>query len=182
MTDNIPKEDNESPQTKEINVLKPMLLGGMLLFIAAAGYMLKQSVDAARERARRADCAGNFRQIGLGLHMYSGDHQERFPTDLKDVMPYVKQTELFVCPSDTHNFIGKPQPHEVGRYGSYFYIAGLSEADDSDRIHMFDAPWNHEGAGGNILYVGGYVQWVPMKTTDGSEGYWDYLDSKGFNS
>lgn len=70
----------------------------------------------ARENARRASCLSNMKQIGLGVQMYTQDFDERVVSYryLKNgssstyygwqvaLMPYVKSTQLFVCPSATY--------------------------------------------------------------------------------
>jgi prepilin-type N-terminal cleavage/methylation domain-containing protein/prepilin-type processing-associated H-X9-DG protein len=74
----------------------------------------------ARENARRASCQSNLKQIGLGLMQYTQDYDERMPifvADIpknstpsdymadafsdpwQDIQPYVKNTQIFVCPS-----------------------------------------------------------------------------------
>jgi len=77
----------------------------------------------AREKARTASCQSNLKQIGLAIKMYTNDWDERLPgwgcrvaQPLSDydpnaepvwpdmhpflrIFPYVKNRELFICPS-----------------------------------------------------------------------------------
>ncbi len=71
----------------------------------------------ARENARRANCASNLKQIGLGIMQYTQDYDERMPFQASatfntftvpsgsdtsyfyKLQPYVKSWELFRCPS-----------------------------------------------------------------------------------
>jgi prepilin-type N-terminal cleavage/methylation domain-containing protein len=56
----------------------------------------------ARENARRASCLSNLKQIGLGWMMYTQDYDELTPiynSWTKNLQPYVKSGQLFVCPS-----------------------------------------------------------------------------------
>lgn len=63
----------------------------------------------ARENARRASCLSNLKQLGLGVMMYTQDYDDTYPiaTDTSRVFwmlliyPYVKNSQLFVCPSNT---------------------------------------------------------------------------------
>lgn len=65
----------------------------------------------ARENARRSSCQSNLKQIGLGFMQYSQDYDEKFPlarpgaagTATWDVslQPYLKSTQILVCPSDS---------------------------------------------------------------------------------
>ena len=74
----------------------------LLVVIAIIGIlaaMLLPAVSKARERGRRADCGGNLHQIGLLLHMYSLDHDEKFPSQLKSMASYADQPRLYICKS-----------------------------------------------------------------------------------
>lgn len=75
----------------------------------------------ARENARRSSCINNLKQIGLAVMQYTQDYDENYPihanstspnigfvingmtttstTWIKGIMPYVKSTQVFVCPS-----------------------------------------------------------------------------------
>jgi prepilin-type N-terminal cleavage/methylation domain-containing protein/prepilin-type processing-associated H-X9-DG protein len=68
----------------------------------------------ARENARRASCQSNQKQIALGITMYVQDYDETFPPHYpagftpayagqwENVSePYVKSTQLYICPSDS---------------------------------------------------------------------------------
>lgn len=63
----------------------------------------------ARESSRRAACASNLKQIGMGLLQYAQDNDERLPVlrsnTLRDypltlIQPYVKSYDVLKCPSD----------------------------------------------------------------------------------
>ena len=75
----------------------------LLVVIAIIGIlagMLLPAIAAARERARRTSCMSNMRQIGLGMRMYSSDHDEAFPGSLYDVHKYIyEKAKLLRCPS-----------------------------------------------------------------------------------
>jgi prepilin-type N-terminal cleavage/methylation domain-containing protein/prepilin-type processing-associated H-X9-DG protein len=65
----------------------------------------------ARENARRASCQSNLKQIGLGIQQYTQDFDEKYPllqetsalgsgiTYVTAIQPYVKSSQLFICPS-----------------------------------------------------------------------------------
>lgn len=89
----------------------------LLVVIAIVGVLialLLPAVQAARSASRRAQCANNMRQIGLGFHQYCDAHQGRFPLmqhdiDEKDVpktwiyalAPYMESVEAIrLCPED----------------------------------------------------------------------------------
>ena len=166
------RAEPQSAKRRQINI--PILI--ILAIGLCSSATIIHQTNTARERARRADCAGNFRQIGMSLHMYSGDHREKFPDNLHVLQPYLKQPMLFQCPSTDWRSTPRVTFSNAHLHGSYFYVAGLNEySADSDMVHMFDDPRSHGKEGGNILYVGGYVQWAP------EDHFWHILEVSGIS-
>lgn len=95
----------------------------VIAIIAILAAILFPVFAKAREKARQSSCQSNLKQIGLALMQYSQDYDERFPlagngTDdaniavtvsgwrgwvSNTIAPYVKNTQLFACPSDSTN-------------------------------------------------------------------------------
>ena len=86
----------------------------VIAIIAILAAILFPVFARARENARRASCSSNLKQIGLGLMQYSQDYDEKQPlggsntwnnteqlTWRQLIQPYVKSTQLFVCPSNS---------------------------------------------------------------------------------
>lgn len=99
----------------------------LLVVIAIIGVlaaMLLPALQKARESARRAVCSSNLKQISLGLHMFAGEHDEKFPCGDENgtsmIVPsptdpglasvkgsfrrlnpdYIKPFKTYICPSN----------------------------------------------------------------------------------
>jgi len=90
----------------------------VIAIIAILAAILFPVFARAREKARQASCMSNLKQIMLGSLMYAQDYDEKFhgwvtwcwndpahidPSNPVKVMPYIKNAQLFVCPSATLN-------------------------------------------------------------------------------
>jgi prepilin-type N-terminal cleavage/methylation domain-containing protein/prepilin-type processing-associated H-X9-DG protein len=96
----------------------------VIAIIAILASILFPVFSKARERARAATCVSNMKQIGIGMSMYTQDYDEFLPepglqgvfrnagnTGLGQlfmgvqpfhlaIQPYVKNYQVFACPSD----------------------------------------------------------------------------------
>lgn len=89
----------------------------VIAIIALLAAILFPVFGRARENARRSTCQSNFKQLGLGMMQYKQDYDERFPASRlgtpacpflglswgSAVMPYIQNSQVFKCPSDTRN-------------------------------------------------------------------------------
>jgi prepilin-type N-terminal cleavage/methylation domain-containing protein/prepilin-type processing-associated H-X9-DG protein len=145
----------------------------VIAIIAILASILFPVFSRAREKARQTACLSNLKQLGLALQMYAGDYDGYLPmadnqpamtgqTSPVDVLnPYVKNTQIWRCPSDKTNCWKD--------YGlSYDYCMGallhlsLSIDDPSyDPVKSwifcdFDSTWHTKGS--NCLYLDGHVK------------------------
>ncbi len=87
----------------------------VIAIISILAAILFPVFASARERARAASCASNLRQLGMAVQMYLSDNDDRFPpgivivpgpvgpyavTSMSLLMPYTRNWQVAVCPSD----------------------------------------------------------------------------------
>jgi len=94
----------------------------VIAIIAILAAILFPVFARAREKARQASCQSNLKQLMLAYIMYASDYDEHFPTDWVTaaggapwtnrytwramIFPYVKNLQLFTCPSCTYDYAG----------------------------------------------------------------------------
>jgi prepilin-type N-terminal cleavage/methylation domain-containing protein/prepilin-type processing-associated H-X9-DG protein len=105
----------------------------VIAIIAILAAILFPVFAQAREKARQAACISNVRQMGLAVAMYAQDY-EAYPLHSSPVTtvprtrwpdyiyPYVRNEQLFICPSAPLQIFGKRWAHDQSkRYGGYGY-------------------------------------------------------------
>lgn len=132
---------------RAFTLIEILVVVAVLAILAA---LLFPVFSRARENARRTSCASNLKQIGIGLLQYVGDYDDKMPRSFfgqfKDttvvhykwmdaIYPYVKNTDLFLCPCDTgakYRYSGDMGPTESSeKYGSYGQNGAYRDADDN---------------------------------------------------
>ncbi len=117
----------------------------VIAIIAILAAILFPVFARARENARKATCQSNLKQIGAGLMMYIQDFDEKMPQGYRYVgadwyswahciYPYVKNDNLFACPSDrTLTFVNTVlNDGTTGGYGYNDNLYGRSQAELTD--------------------------------------------------
>jgi prepilin-type N-terminal cleavage/methylation domain-containing protein/prepilin-type processing-associated H-X9-DG protein len=90
----------------------------VIAIIAILAAILFPVFAKAREKARQASCLSNLKQLGLAFMQYAQDYDERFPpstggyesTSIKwwdRIYPYVKNNQVYSCPSASGAGAGK---------------------------------------------------------------------------
>ncbi len=103
----------------------------------------------ARENARKTSCASNMKQLSLGMLQYVQDYDEYFPPQnaggaafSQVVQPYVKSTQMMVCPSNPNNAIVARDPLPAttarGAYPAIMTSYAVTGSGFSSRIGVLD--------------------------------------------
>lgn len=99
-------------RTKRAQAFTLVELLVVIAIIALLAAILFPAFSRARENARRSSCLSNMKQIGLGIAQYTQDYDERLPFSgttasggwwPNRISSYVKNTQIFTCPSFTNN-------------------------------------------------------------------------------
>lgn len=86
----------------------------VIAIIAILASILFPVFARARENARRASCLSNEKQLGLAALQYAQDQDERlfghfsgspYFTWMERLQPYMKNVQIFACPSETNPVI-----------------------------------------------------------------------------
>ena len=88
----------------------------VIAIIAILAAILFPVFARAREKARQSSCMSNLKQMGLAILMYAQDYDETLPRHCYQprpaipfgdwpwsyaVQPYVRNTQMFLCPSNS---------------------------------------------------------------------------------
>lgn len=102
----------------------------VIAIIAILAAILFPVFAQAREKARQTSCLSNMKQLGVALSMYSQDYDGTLMQTTWEIptykvhwsyvlQPYVKNTNIFVCPSD-------PTPVTPSRPCTATQVVGVS--------------------------------------------------------
>jgi prepilin-type N-terminal cleavage/methylation domain-containing protein/prepilin-type processing-associated H-X9-DG protein len=98
----------------------------VIAIIAILAAILFPVFAKAREKARQASCLSNVKQLGLGIMSYAQDYDEKLPPRYYRfdpavpggpnwcdhlVQPYIKNTQVIMCPSTTGKSYGYNQQY-----------------------------------------------------------------------
>lgn len=136
--------------------LRYVIFGVALLVVIA--IMLFPSVGTrGRGRPPVSRCMSALHQIGLACQMYAEDHSGEFPSNFWAMAPdYGGNPKAYICPASGNT------PGDISRvdqWTDFVFIPHLCSSHPSNTVLASCPPNNHDGAGGNILFVDGSVCW-----------------------
>lgn len=189
----------------------------VIAIIAILASILFPVFARARENARRASCQSNLKEIGLAMMQYTQDYDEKYianqPTDTASpgngvtfvtaLQPYIKSTQIFICPSATgttvttpntagdHNWSAPSPPWNTASTSSYGMNTNLENASlasvdsPATRILFFDSTWYT--AGGVTVGLAGDPIWEATRHFDGidiayADGHVKWIGKNRFGS
>lgn len=164
----------------------------VIAIIAILAAILFPVFARAREKARQTSCLSNLKQLGLGVAMYAQDYDGFHPTMywipiagynsgvsrggltvLDAINPYVKNAQIFRCPSSSEVVYTTNGVSQVSNYMFSCYVVlnggatnrALLNNSFSGPTGRTDYPGPYTFDPANVLlmseYPGTYRTWVP---------------------
>ena len=176
----------------------------VIAIIAILAAILFPVFARAREKARQASCSSNCKQMALSILMYAQYYDERMPVEFfgwgfitptwrEIIAPYVKNTQIFQCPSENQwPYTYGMDPYWVylntGNaldYGAALPLAQFARPSETLLIgenRDGDWPTNLPGStwgaiqlrhndGANCAFVDGHVKWEKLDTLNANNYY-----------
>jgi prepilin-type N-terminal cleavage/methylation domain-containing protein/prepilin-type processing-associated H-X9-DG protein len=155
----------------------------LLVVIAIIGILaatLLPALARARERARRANCVANIKQIGLGIAQYYDDQNPNAMPPMSSITVLATNisiyigasAKLFVCPSEVGAAVGNLTAMTSTNCSYAWQNGGPVWQDQTMQALIWDrtgisgtvsnSAWLNSSAhqeGGNILWTDGHVDW-----------------------
>jgi prepilin-type N-terminal cleavage/methylation domain-containing protein/prepilin-type processing-associated H-X9-DG protein len=190
----------------------------VIAIIAILAAILFPVFAKAREKARQTSCLSNCKQIGLASLSYAQDYDEAlvpyagvnmgptlptgFPTAninknalwYHELHPYVKNVQLFHCPSDSYKYVGEfSYTFSYGLNSDYLSGTALGSIESpSETLLMTDAILyivtygngtvnysnqikDRHNDGCNTTWADGHAKWMKKNDFMNKVALWDLL-------
>ncbi len=156
----------------------PWVTCGCLVVMAAVLVVILFPVFARpRAKACQNNCLSNVKQLMLGTNMYASDNGHHFPPAAdwpQRIYPYVKNTQIFVCPNDEAPRRYPQEPREQSytmnmranelRLDEVGNAAELGVLFDGDAVYgRAEAGAFRHNQGLYLAYADGHCKWMSEK-------------------
>ena len=176
----------------------------VIAIIAILAAILFPVFAKAREKARQASCLSNEKQLALAIMQYAQDYDETMPVEFfgwstvpptwrETVAPYIKNTQIFTCPSDSQwtygygmnpNWVyltsGVATDYGLGLRLALFQRPSetllLGENRDNDwPVNLVGSTWGaiqlRHNDGANCAFVDGHCKWQKVDALNANNYY-----------
>ena len=150
----------------------------VIAIIAILAAILFPVFAKAREQARKSSCQSNLKQIGLGIMQYSQDNDGSYPLSFDNtwatgntwavrIQPYIRNVQVFGCPSDGLAMKKAPKDDQWG-------WAGVLTSYAANGWYSPQYDWFSDGNPNNgfrmigIMATGGYPGWLSQNSASES--------------
>jgi len=158
----------------------------VIAIIAILAAILFPVFARAREKARQTSCLNNLKELGLGAIMYAQDYDEFHPycyfiaapgfddgvsregyTMMSGLMPYVKNAQIFKCPSLKSANTTYTHTNNVQIVSDYSFSCYYVWSGGATNAALRDETFENVDPSAVVMmssYTGGYRTWVPYWT------------------
>ena len=125
----------------------------VVAIIAILAAMLLPALSAAREKARRANCAMQLKQMGLALASYAGDYSDYLPADPAWGVPW--KPNGFNADGD------QPNMYKDGRTGQEIGLRWSSVGVYTPQVFLATIAYHYDANGGRVTRQAGDLNLAP---------------------
>ena len=167
----------------------------VIAIIAILAAILFPVFARAREKARQSSCLNNTKQITLGILMYAQDYDEKIVSNAQYrvgtsgpiwwwwemVNPYIKNTQIWVCPSKVNYTVGYGWSYPQMPYWCHSsqYKSGLAYWKYPAEVMVFCCT-RPDGPGGST-YGYSYISYAASHWVDPYTGHVGIIHNSGSN-